>query len=98
MYLLPLVFSLLFWILQDSNRWAGGARPLGARLLIGLWQVTGPLAWVLMGALSTASILVVFTLAWSGWLSFVLTSRLREKSCALHLVASCLWCVSGCPP
>ena len=98
MYLLPLGLSLLFWVLQDSSRWAGGARPLGMRLLVGLWQATGPFAWLLMGAFRAAPILVVFALAWGGWIGVVLTSRLREKPYAFHFVASCLWCVSGCPP
>lgn len=98
MYLLPLILSLLFWVLQDSSSWAGGARPLRAHLLIGLWQATGPLAWVLMGTSSRASIVVAFALAWSGWLTCVLTARLRERPYPLHFLASCLWCMSGCPP
>ncbi len=98
MYLLPLALSLLFWVLQDSSRWPGGTRPPGARLLIGLWQATGPFAWVVMGRFSTWSIVSAFALTWCGWLSIVLTSGLRNRPYALHFVASCLWCVSGCPP
>ena len=98
MYLLPLALSLVFWALQDSNRWAGGARPLEERLLIGLWQATGPAAWALMTRLSAASILIVFGVVWSAWLTYVLTGRLRDGPYALHFLASCLWCACGCPP
>ena len=68
------------------------------RLLIGLWQATGPLAWVNMRFVTPTSIIVVFALAWSAWLMAVLATDLRERSYATHLAASCLWCVCGCPP
>jgi hypothetical protein len=98
MYFFPLGLVLLFWGLQDSNHWAGGFVPLQYRLLDGLWQATGPFAWVLMNALSIASILITFVVVWLSWLVLILTSRFRNLPYALHFLGSFLWCLSGFPP
>jgi hypothetical protein len=98
MYLLPLGLSLLFWSLQDSRKWAGGFVSLDNRLLVGLWQATGPFAWVLMNHFGKLQILIVFGVVWSAWLIIVVSTRLRQWPYALHFGASFLWCISGCPP
>lgn len=98
MYLIPLCFVLLFWGLQDSNHWAGGFVPFRYRLLVGLWQATGPFAWVLMNALSPVLVLITFVVVWSSWLVLILSSRLRNMPYGLHFLASLLWCLSGIPP
>ena len=98
MYFIPLCFVLLFWGLQDSNHWAGGFVPLRYRLLDGLWQASGPFAWVLLNALGPVPILFTFAVAWSSWLALILASRLRNMPYSLHFLASLLWCISGLPP
>jgi hypothetical protein len=98
MYLLPLGLSLLFWTVQDSSKWAGGFVSLANRLLVGLWQATGPFAWVLMNSFGKLEILIAFGVAWSAWLIVVLSTRLRQLPYVVHFGASFLWCISGCPP
>jgi hypothetical protein len=98
MYVLPLGLLLLFWAMQDSTKWAGGSVSLDKRVLVGLWQATGPFAWVLLNASSEFYILGTFGVVWSAWLTMVFATRLRDCPYILHLLASFLWCVSGFPP
>jgi hypothetical protein len=102
MYLLPLAVSLLFWATQDSSQWVSSARgaPLVARLMIGLWQACGPMAFVLLDwhAASAFNICTCFTVLWIAWITLVCTTRLRNLPYIVHLALGFLWCCSGCPP
>jgi hypothetical protein len=99
MYLLPLALVLVFWARSDSNHWAGGFVPLRYRLLIALWQATGPFAFMLISPPNPiVARLVVFGIVWAGWLTLVMATRLREAPCALHFLAAVLWCGSGFLP
>lgn len=100
LYLLPLALSLLFWAAQDSGRWPGPGRdaPLGMRLLVGLWQACGPLAWPLLSQKTPAGVVVVFGAVWGGYLTAVLTTRIRDWPYPLHLLLATAWCGCGCPP
>jgi hypothetical protein len=102
MYLIPLCFSLLFWAVQDSSTWPGQGGigiPLWTRLLIGLWQLCGPFAWVLLETKAgLTAIVATFSAVWFGYLVIVLMTRLRNLSYRWHLILSSLWCASGLPP
>jgi len=99
MYALALTLVLLFWAFKDSSHWAGGFVPLRYRLLIGLWQATGPFAFMLINPSDPIfTRLIVFGVVWAGWLTLVMTTRLREVPCGLHFVAALFWCGSGFLP
>ena len=101
MYLLPLLVSLTWWASLASNlAWVGGTPALQWRLLIGLWQACGPLAWVMLetGATHSAAILAIFSVSWALWLTVVCNTRLRQLPYPLHLAFGFLWCFAGCPP
>jgi hypothetical protein len=98
MYALALGAVMLFWAMSDSNYWAGGFVPLHYRLLVGLWQASGPFAWAILGSLDQLRILVIFAAVWAIWLTIVLITRLRDLPYSFHLLMALVWCLSGFPP
>jgi hypothetical protein len=95
------VFALvvLFWALSDSNRWAGGFRPLHVRFMIALWQASGPFAFATIYPPNPfVTHTLAFLVVWSSWLAIVFTSRLRNWPLFWHFVLASLWCASGFPP
>jgi hypothetical protein len=100
LYLIPLGASLLFWLVQDSSAWPGKGRDASAstRMLIGVWQACGPVAWTLTPMQTPTTLLVVFGLLWIGYLTVVGTTFLSKLPYALHAALGTLWCLCGCPP
>ncbi len=102
MYLLPLTLSIAVWAAADSSRWhgTGYGMVLQDRLMVGLWQACGPLAWVTLETRTTSdvAILGIFSVSWTVWLTLVSKTRLRQLPYLLHLAFGFLWCFAGCPP
>lgn len=98
-YLLPLPISLIWWVLL-TQPWTGGTPPMHVRVLVGLWQACGLLAWVMleMKATQPMAILTIFSVTWSAWLIAACTTGLRRFPYIVHLTLGFLWCFAGCPP
>lgn len=96
-YLLVLGLVLLFWA-SIHGHWAGGFVPIHYRLLAGLWQATGPFAFLLMGAQNLSTYLLSFLGVWCCWLAIVAASPLRNWYLAIHFTLGMLWCAVGFMP
>ena len=97
-YFLPLLFFEACW--AASGNWAGGTPPVQYRLLAGLWQACGPLAWLMLELRINhpAAIVAIFAATWTAWLTLVCRTRLRKMPYFVHWWLSFLWCFVGCPP
>lgn len=95
MYALAFGLVLIFWVLSDSNQWAGGFTPLDVRVMIALWQAVGPFALVFI---YPEHPILLFSVVWGFWLALVSTTRLRNWPLFVHFLAAMLWCATGFPP
>ncbi len=97
MYLIPLVLSLGFWATADSTKWDGGGygMPLKYRVLVGLTQACGPLAWHVSPR--PRAVLTTFTITWAVWLGIACKTPVARLPLPLHLLLATLWCATGCP-
>ena len=99
-YLLVLGMVIWFWA-SDSGQWAGGFVPLHFRLMVGLWQATGPFSFGLTRISHpelTLAISLIFLATWSLWLSIVLASPLRNWPLIVHFIMAMSWCAVGFMP
>ncbi len=99
MYLTPLAITFLFWIIDYFGSAPSTLRNLPdlGGLTIGMWQATGPFAWVILNSLSFIAVITTFFGVWSAFLSLVLMTRLRNLPYAVHLFLALVWCCSGLP-
>lgn len=97
-YLLVLMLAFLWWA-TISGHWAGGFVPLYFRLLVGVWQATGPFAFLLRETQSiVAAPLLVFAIVWLCWLTIVFISPLRHLPLPLHFCLAVGWFAIGFVP
>lgn len=100
MYCIPLTLSVFFWVTQDCTQWPSGEwcpKPDYYHIPIAAAQACGPLALALMRSTPIVAV-SIFVLIWSGWLTVVCTSRLRNLHYMIHLFLGSLWCFAGWLP
>lgn len=94
MYALAFGLVVLFWVMSDSNHWAGGFRPLHVRIMIAFWQGFGPLAFAMI---YPEHPIIVFCVTWGCWLAVVLLSSLRNVPLIVHFLMALFWNACGFP-
>lgn len=97
-YLFVLSLVIVWWLMFERDQAAHTASDMD-RVLIGLWQATGPYAfWIHPTDNFASEVVLPFGIIWLGWLGIVLATPMRNWPLSVHAVMCALWCFAGLLP
>lgn len=90
-YMLVLAILAAAWVVS-----VGPASPLESRVLVALWQATGPYAFWIHPTDNFASVVVLpFGIIWLIWLGIVIATPLRNWPLTVHGIMCASWLAAG---